>query len=197
MPLKSRTSVLLALMGMIFTPFAQAHIVTTETMGLLSGVVHPLTGADHILAAVAAGIWAAVSGGSRARSVIAAFLAMLGLGAVAGFSGVSLGLVEPVIAFSVIVLGALIALRVSLTRLLAPAVAGGFALFHGYAHAAGLPLMAGSAWYLLGLLMATSLLLGCGVALGRWLVNLESRIPLRLAGGFVALIGSLLLVSAP
>jgi urease accessory protein len=197
MQLKSRTSVLLALTGVIFTPFAQAHIVTTETMGLLSGVVHPLTGADHVLAAIAAGIWAAaVSGGSRARSVIAAFLGMLGLGAVAGFAGTSLGLVEPVIALSVITLGVLIALRVSLPRLAAPAVAGGFALFHGYAHAAGLPLMAGSAWYLLGLMMATSLLLGSGVALGRWLVKSESRIPLHLAGGFVALIGSLLLASA-
>jgi len=196
MQLKSRTSVLLALMGVIFTPFAQAHIVTTGTMGLLSGVVHPLTGADHVLAAIAAGIWAAVSGGSRARSVIAAFLGMLGLGAVDGFAGASLGLVEPVIALSVIALGVLIALRVSLPQLVAPAVAGGFALFHGYAHAAGLPLMAGSAWYLLGLLMTTSLLLGIGVALGRWLVKSESRIPLSLAGGFVALIGSLMLASA-
>jgi urease accessory protein len=196
MQLKSRSSVLLALTGVIFTPFAQAHIGTTETMGLLSGVVHPLTGADHVLAAIAAGIWAAVSGGSRARSVIAAFLGMLGLGAVAGFAGTSLGLVEPMIALSVITLGVLIALRVSLPRLAAPAVAGGFALFHGYAHAAGLPLMAGSAWYVLGLLMATSLLFGSGVALGRWMVKSESRIPLHLAGGFVALIGSLLLASA-
>jgi len=196
MQLKSRTSVLIALMGVIFMPLAQAHIVTTETMGLLSGVVHPLTGADHVLAALAAGIWAAVSGGSRARSVIAAFLGMLGLGAVAGFAGASLGLVEPVIALSVITLGVLIALRVSLPRLMAPAVAGGFALFHGYAHAAGLPLMAGSASYLLGLLMATSLLLGSGVVLGLWLVKSESRIPLGLAGGFFALIGSLLLASA-
>jgi urease accessory protein len=196
MQLQSRTSVLLALMGVIFTPLAQAHIVTTDTMGLLSGVVHPLTGADHVLAGVAAGIWAAVSGGSRARSVIAAFLGMLSLGAVAGFAGTSLGLVEPVIALSVITLGVLIALRVSLPGLVAPAVAGGFALFHGYAHAAGLPMMAGSAWYLLGLLMATLLLLGSGVVLGRWLVKSESRIPLRLAGGFVALIGSLLLASA-
>jgi len=195
MQLKSRTSVLLVLMGVIFTPLAQAHIVTTDTMGLLSGVVHPLTGADHVLAGVAAGIWAAVSGGSRARSVIAAFLCMLSLGAVAGFAGTSLGLVEPVIAMSVITLGVLIALRVSLPGLVAPAILGGFALFHGYAHAAGLPMMAGSAWYLLGLLMATSLLLGSGVVSGRWLVKSESRIPLRLAGGFVALIGSLLLAS--
>jgi len=196
MQLKIRTSVLLALLGVIFAPFAQAHIVTTETMGLLSGIAHPLTGADHVLAAIAAGIWAAVSGGSCERSIIAAFLGVLCLGAIAGFAGASLGLVEPVIALSVITLGVLIALRVSLPRLVAPAVAGGFALFHGYSHAAGLPLMAGSAWHLLGLLMATSLLLGSGVALGRWLVKSESRIPLSLAGGFVALTGSLLMASA-
>lgn len=196
MQLKAGSSVLLALTGVIFTPFVQAHMVTTETMGLISGVMHPLTGADHVLVAVAAGIWAAVSGGSHARSIIVAFLGMLGLGAIAGFTGLSLALVEPVIALSVLAMGALIALRVSLPRMAAPAVAGGFALFHGYAHAAGLPVIAGSAWYLLGVLMATSLLLGSGVALGRWLAKSESRVPLSLAGGFVALIGSILLASA-
>jgi urease accessory protein len=180
----------------IFTPFAQAHMVTTETMGLISGLAHPLTGPDHILAALAAGIWTAVIGGSHTRSVIAAFLGMLGLGAIAGIAGTSLALVEPMIALSVITMGALIMLRVSLPELVAPAVAGGFALFHGYAHAAGLPAMASSAWYLLGLLMVTSLLLGSGVALGRWLAKSESRVPLSLAGGFVALIGSMLLASA-
>jgi urease accessory protein len=192
---KRGTSVLFALLGVITTPFAQAHVVTTETMGLLSGIAHPLTGADHVFAAVAVGIWAAVSGG--VRSVITAFLSMLCLGAVAAFAGGgSLGLVEPVIAVSVITVGALMALRAALPRLVAPAVAGGFALFHGYAHAAGLPVLAGAAWYLFGLLMATSFLLGSGVALGHWLVRSQSRVPLGLAGGFVALIGSLMLAFA-
>jgi urease accessory protein len=194
MQLKRGTSVLFALLGVITTPFAQAHVVTTETMGLLSGIAHPLTGADHVLDAVAVGIWAAVSGG--VRSVITAFLGMLCLGAVVAFAGATLGLVEPVIAFSVITVGALIALRAALPRLVAPAVAGGFALFHGYAHAAGLPVMAGAAWYLSGLLITTSFLLGSGVVLGHWLVRSQSRAPLGLAGGFVALIGSLMLAFA-
>jgi urease accessory protein len=196
MQLKAGSSVLLALIGVIFTPLAQAHMATTEAMGLVAGIVHPLTGADHILAAVAAGIWAAVSGGgSHTRTVVAAFLGMLGLGAIAGFAGISLALVEPLIALSVIAMGALIVLRVSLPQMVASALAGGFALFHGYAHAAGLPLMTGAVWYLLGLLSATSLLLSCGVALGRWLAKSESRVPLSLAGGFVALVGSMLLAS--
>ena len=196
MQLKAGFSVLLALTGVIFTPFAQAHVVKTETMGLISGLVHPLTGADHVLAAIAVGIWATVSGGSHARSIITAFLGMLGLGAIAGFAGISLALVEPVIALSVIAMGLLIVLRVSPTRMVAPAVAGGFSVFHGYAHAAGLPVMASSVWYLLGLLMATAFLLGSGVALGRWLAKSESWIPMGLAGVLVALLGSMLLVTA-
>ena len=196
MQLKAASNVLVALMGLIITPFAQAHSVTAETMGLISGVVHPLTGADHVLAAAAAGVWAAVSGGSHARSVIFAFLGMLGLGAIAGFTGPSLALVEPVIALSVVTLGVLIALRVSLPGVVASAVAGGFAMFHGYAHAAELPIMAGSVWYLLGLLMATALLLGSGASVGRWLMKSEAWIPLHLAGGALALIGSMMLVSA-
>ncbi len=196
MQLKAGSSVLLTLMGVIFTPFAQAHMVTTETMGLISGLVHPLTGTDHVLAAIATGIWVAGSGGSHTRAVIAAFLGMLGLGAIAGFTGISLALVEPVIALSVIAMGALIALRMSVPRVVAPAVAGGFAMFHGYAHAVGVPIMDSAVWYLLGLLLTTSLLLGAGTVLGRWLAKYESRVPVGLAGGFIALIGSMLLTTA-
>jgi urease accessory protein len=197
MRLKAGSSILLALMGVIFTPLAQAHMATTGTMGLVAGFVHPLTGADHVLAAVAVGIWAAGSGGSHARSVVAAFLALLGLGAIAGFAGVTLVLVEPLIALSVVAMGALILLRVSLPRMVAPAVAGGFALFHGYAHAAAeLPVMASAVWwYLPGLLSATLLLLSSGVALGRWLLRSESHSAVELTGGYVALVGSLLLAS--
>jgi urease accessory protein len=194
MQLKTGSGVVLALIGVMVAPFAQAHMITAETMGLISGVVHPLTGVDHVLAAVAAGLWVAVSGGSHARSVVAAFLCMLGLGAIAGFAGASLALAEPAIALSLIAMGTLIALRLSLPALVAPGVAGGFALFHGYAHTAGLPLMAGSTWYMLGLLMTTSCLLGAGVLVGRWLATSGSRVPLGLAGGFVALIGSMMLL---
>ena len=196
MQLKAGSSLLLALTGVAFAPFAQAHMVTSESMGLVSGLIHPLTGADHVLAALAAGIWVAVSRGTHVQSVVAAFLGMLGVGALAGFAAAPLGLVEPAIALSVIAMGALIVLRVSLPGLLAPAVVGGFALFHGYAHASGLPMMVSSVWYMLGVLMATACLLASGVALGRWLAKSGSRVPLGITGGCVALIGSLLLVSA-
>jgi urease accessory protein len=191
---KAILTLLLTLLGVTFTPFAQAHIVTAESMGLISGLVHPLTGIDHILAAVAVGLWAALSGGASTRSVAAVFLVMLGLGAVAGFAGIPLALVEPALALSLIAVGALIALRVCVTRVTGLAVAGGFAFFHGYAHTMGLPVTANAVWYGLGLLLSTALLLVSGIALGRWLAKRESRVPVRLAGGLVALIGSMLLI---
>jgi urease accessory protein len=154
---KTRSTLLLTLLGVIFTPFAQAHGVTTATMGLLSGLVHPLTGVDHVLA---------VSGGAHPRAMVAAFLGMLGLGALAGLAGIPLALVEPAIAVSVIALGALIALRVGATPVTGPVVAGGFALFHGYAHTACLPMTASALGYALGLVLMTALLLMSGVALG-------------------------------
>jgi urease accessory protein len=183
----------LGVMGLIIAPLAQAHPGTAQALGLIPGMLHPFTGADHLLAAVAAGLWGAVLGGAHSRSVSIAFLGMLSLGAIAGLAGSSMALVEPIIALSVITFGVLIALRVPLPALVASAVAGGFAFFHGHAHAAGLPATAGSAWYLVGLLLATAFLLGCGTVLGRRLAVAESRLPLRLAGGFFALIGSLLL----
>ena len=193
MQLKAGSRVVLALMGLIIAPLAQAHPVTTQALGLISGFLHPFTGVDHVMAAVAAGLWGAVSAGARRRSVIAAFLGMLALGAIAGFAGASVPLAEPVIALSVIAFGVLIASRTSLSGLVSSGIAGGFAFFHGYAHAAGLPLTAGSGWYLLGLLTATAFLLGSGLVLGRRLIACESRLPFQLAGGFFALIGSMLL----
>ena len=77
MLLKAGSRVVVALIGLIIAPLALAHPVPTETVGLVSGIVHPFTGMDHILAALAAGLWGAVLGGARSRSVVAAFLGML------------------------------------------------------------------------------------------------------------------------
>jgi urease accessory protein len=193
MLLKTGSRVVVALTGMIITPLALAHTVTSPTLGLIPGVVHPLTGVDHVLAAMAAGIWGGVSTVRHGRSVIAVFLGMLALGAIAGFAGASMPLVEPVIALSVVVFGALIASRAEWSGLVAGAIAGGFAFFHGFAHAAGLPPTAGAGWYLLGLLLATAFMLGAGLVFGRRLVASGSQFPLQLAGVFFALSGSLLL----
>ena len=52
------------------------------------GLAHPVSGADHILAMVAVGLWGAVAGGRALWAWPAAFVAMV----VAGFASAILGM---------------------------------------------------------------------------------------------------------
>ncbi|MFP3590097.1 HupE/UreJ family protein, partial [Paraburkholderia sp. SIMBA_055] len=74
-----------------------------------AGFTHPLSGADHILAMVAVGLWASMLGGRALVVVPLSFVGVMLLGFVAALSGVTLPYVEPVILASVIVLGLLVA----------------------------------------------------------------------------------------
>ena len=107
-----------------------------------SGFLHPFTGLDHMLAMVGVGLWAALLAGRKpviTVAVPAAFLAMMAIGAAAGFAGIKLPLVEATILASVFVIGGLIIGAVRLPVVWAMAVVGLFAVFHGYAHALEAP----------------------------------------------------------
>ena len=107
-----------------------------------SGFAHPFTGLDHLLAMVGVGVWAsllAIKRPAAAFLVPAAFIAMMLVGAAAGFAGIKLPLAEAAIVASVLVLGALIMAAVRLPSAAAMAVVGLFAVFHGYAHAIEAP----------------------------------------------------------
>jgi hypothetical protein len=71
---------------------------------------HPFTGADHLAAMLAVGAWSALTmpGLRTAWRAPAAFVALLVAGAVAGFAGLWVPGVEPMIAASVLVLGLLV-----------------------------------------------------------------------------------------
>ncbi len=76
--------------------------------GFIDGLVHPFTGLDHLAAMLAVGVWSALA----VRPVWlapAAFVALLVAGAAAGFLGVVVPAVEPMIAASLLVLGLLVA----------------------------------------------------------------------------------------
>jgi urease accessory protein len=158
-----------------------------------SGFLHPFTGVDHLLAMLAVGVWASFLGVERriaAFLVPGAFLAMMGLGAVAGFGGIKLPLAEAAILASVFVFGALLFAAVRLPAVWAMAIVGIFALFHGYAHALEAP--AGTAGaYALSFLAATALLVGAGVILGRLARRALGDFGPRALGGLVMAGGAL------
>lgn len=161
-----------------------------------SGFLHPLGGLDHLLAMVAVGIWASFLGVERRSASVlvpAAFLIMMAIGAAAGFAGIKLPMVEAAILTSVFVLGALVALAVRLPSGWAMGLVGGFALFHGYAHASEAP--AGSpGTYALSFLAATTLLLVVGSGLSAVVRCLIGDLGVRALGGLAIAGGAFVLV---
>ena len=151
----------------------------SQAHGFLDGFVHPFTGFDHVGATLAAGLWGARS---ERRMWVAplVFVCGLVLGALASASGLVVPDVEPMIAFSLLSLGLLLASRTYVPPALATAMVGGFAVYHGVAHG----VILGSEIALAGLLSATALLCGCGTLVG---MAVRSRSPWWTRGAGVAL----------
>ena len=131
----------------------------------VSGFVHPFVGLDHLLAMLAVGMWAAQMGGRWLWLIPASFVAAMALGGLAGFAGVQVPLLEPMLVATVLILGLMVALRVTL-RTGGIALAAGCALLHGLAHGAELPAGVAPAGFAAGFLFATALIHAVGVALG-------------------------------
>lgn len=188
---------LIALGSTIATP-AFAHVGAGAHGGFVAGFMHPIGGLDHVLAMVAVGFFAAQLGGRAVWLVPTAFVTMMVMGGVLGFSGVEIPYVEIGIAASVLVLGVLIALEWKLQTALAIAIVGCFAIFHGHAHGTELPDGSGIVEYSIGFIVATALLHIAGIALGFAIaiIAVGSRVWLpRLLGALTAAAGAALLVS--
>jgi urease accessory protein len=178
---------LLAVAAALAAGPAVAHTGHGEVSGFLAGVAHPVGGLDHLLAMAAVGVWSALAL-PRARIWVApaAFVAAMLAGALMALSGASLPAVEAVIALSVVALGGMVAVRARLGVAAGAAVAGGFALFHGWAH--GAEAAGGVAGYLAGFAVATAAIHLGGVWLG--LLIARSRHAAAAVGGGVALAGA-------
>lgn len=139
-----------------------------EESGLVAGLLHPLSGMDHLAAMVMIGLWAGMVAGRALWVLPAAFLsAMLAgfaYGALAQSGG---GGAERLIILSVLALGGAVALKLHAPLVLAAGMAGLFGFAHGLAH--GLESPGGQAAFTFagGFLVATALLHGAGLALAR------------------------------
>ena len=181
-----------AVFGALSISAAEAHTGAGSTAGFGHGFVHPFSGLDHILAMVAVGLVAAHLGERALWLVPCSFIVMMAAGGVLGASGVELPLVEVGIAMSVIVLGGLVAFQASLPTGVAMGLVGFFAIFHGHAHGAEMPVDASGVSYAGGFIVATAILHAVGVAIGlRWggLSSGASRRVAQFGGGAMALAG--------
>ncbi|VDS09124.1 HupE / UreJ protein [Paracoccus haematequi] len=156
----------LALAALLLPQAALAHPGHHDDGQFLSGLTHPIGGADHLLAMVALGLLAAQIGGRALWALPLAFVGSMIAGGLAGYAGLAFPGVEPMILASVIILGALVAMaaRLPLAVLLPGVAVFGFA--HGWAHGAEGPTQ-GLSLYAVGFAVATMALHLAGIALGK------------------------------
>ena len=178
--MKTRHGIAVALT--LLPALAVAHPGHELSAGSVMGLLHSLTGIDHLLAMLAVGAWAAQLGGGLRWWVPVSFVSLMLLSALLGMSGVQIGAVEQGIAASVCILGLLLAAAVRLPAALCVLLAGGFALFHGYAHGVEAPQQANAMLYLAGFVCSTIALHVAGLVMGSGLRRYEQHTALRWSG---------------
>lgn len=183
------------LVGAAATP-ACAHSGTGLAGGFVAGVLHPLSGPDHLLAMVSVGLWGAVLGRPLLVALPVIFPAMMAGGAMLGMFGAPVPPVELGIAFSVLMLGTAIALGLRPPVWLACVMVGVFALFHGYAHGRELPSAADPIGYSAGFVLSTGLLHVAGIAIGALHETARGRMLVKGLGAAIGAAGLYFLTSA-
>ena len=164
---------------------AFAHTGHDHVFGLTSGLVHPLTGPDHVLAMIGVGALAGRRGGRALWALPLCFLAFMAIGAGVALSFAPQAANEVLIALSLIVLGALVAGSVRLPLAVVGALIAGFALAHGHGHGAELPDHVSMIGYFAGFLAMTALLHMSGVLL---CVRLRAHQAMQRAAGFATVL---------
>jgi urease accessory protein len=183
--------VVFSLLCLVFVPdLAYAH--TGVAGGGLHGMLHPVTGLDHLCAMIAVGIWAAQTGGRTTWILPATFVSIMALGGWLGMAGIPLPYLEGGIAASLFVLGVMIAAAIRLPVYVSMALVGGFALLHGYAHGVEMPQNAAGLNYALGFMFSTIVLHLTGIGLAFSLDKTGHKPYVRMAGVAIAALGGAL-----
>jgi len=179
-----RNTLGVATMTAFLSSAAWAHI-GGDTGGFFSGLHHPVSGLDHILAMVAVGLWGAQLGAPALWVLPVAFPMMMAVGGMLGLMGIPLPGAEVGIALSAIVLGVMVLGELRPKLAIALCIVAFFAIFHGHAHGTELPEGESGLLYSIGFVIATGCLHGVGIGIGgvhRWK---PGQVALRATGAAV------------
>jgi len=166
-----------------------AHIEQGQAAGFFSGIEHPWSGLDHILAMIAVGLWGAQLGNPAIWALPVTFPMVMSCGAFMGLVGFPLPGVEIGIALSAVVLGIMVMAEIRPSPVIALLIVGAFAVFHGHAHGTELPAGQNGLLYSMGFVIATGVLHGVGIAIGIIHNWPNGRYLLRGAGAFITFMG--------
>lgn len=173
-----------------------AHEQQGQVAGLLSGLSHPVSGFDHVLAMVAVGLWGAQLGAPAVWLLPVTFPVVMALGGFVGLLNVPLPGAEIGIALSALLLGVAVAREARPPLAAAAVLIGVFAIFHGHAHGTELPPGVSGLAYSIGFVAATGLLHATGIVVGLAHAWTAGRRALRAAGVVVATAGVFFLLRA-
>ena len=179
----------LSLLFFFLPGIALAHTGAGQTTGFMYGFGHPIGGADHMLAMVAVGLWAAQIGGRALWIVPGTFVGVMLIGGILGFTGIPVPFVEEGILVSILILGILIVGAFKLPLAYSSMIVGLFAVFHGHAHGAEMPETLSAAWYAVGFALATAMLHLAGMGLGILMQKTNLHTLNRFAGAAIAVSG--------
>lgn len=188
--MKPITKVLLLILFLFFAipdlVFAHPH----GGHGFSSGLTHPFSGLDHLLAMIAVGIISTQLGGKAIWKLPLAFVAFMVVGGFIALGGFAILITEMGIAFSVLLFGVFIAFSEKLSINWVILCIGLFAMFHGHAHGEEMPLIASPFLYASGFILSTAVLHISGVLIGHYASKTEFTTSLlRYSGAGIGVIG--------
>ncbi|MDP1773411.1 MAG: HupE/UreJ family protein [Methylobacter sp.] len=151
----------------LVSPSLYAHTGGHVEHSLISGLLHPLTGIDHLLVLIAVGLIAAKQGGKAVFVFPAVFLVLMAGGALLNAYGVQIPFVESLIALSLVAFGLLVTISQKQRSKILFLGVSFFAVFHGYAHAAEIPADSSAVQYFSSLMLMSLVicLVGCVIGL--------------------------------
>ncbi len=154
--MKHGYKLLLISAAVLMSPQVLAHENGLST-GLLAGLVHPLSGVDHFIALMLAGVLVGRLASGR-RLALGGLLLMLGLGAGGGILVGAQAWIEAAILLSMPVFLALQWIKQARRMKIAIAIMGLFMIAHGWAH--GVEMAGMDKSFILGFLLTSAAVMG-------------------------------------
>ncbi len=178
---------------------AQAHPGHDLTATFSVGLLHPLTGIDHLLVMFAMGLWAARLSKAWYARATTGYLGLLWVGAglsqVGALAVLQGGNLELALASSVLVGGGCLVMIRQLHTAVGLSIFSALALLQGYAHGSEMPVQATLGSYLAGLSVCSVAVSVAALFAARWLQRVQLAHTIRWMGGALLVAGATLLVS--
>lgn len=148
---------------LIFPSWASAHESAEHAgSGFGAGILHPLTGVDHLLMLISVACFSSRVSSLKAKFFSLCFLLALTLGFFVGLNGIGLGFVENGIVLSLLLMALLLISARQLPTFASALVIAIFGVMHGVPHGLEMPSSVSSLAYFFGLMLASTATLAVG-----------------------------------